>query len=76
MWSATRGEVTLYGSGIQMKKTTAHKKTKKKTKRDAPDQPVRSVRAGKASGALMDHKSQDRGFDKIARRYSGGRPAK
>jgi hypothetical protein len=65
-----------FGSGIQMKKTTTRETTKKKETSGAPDQSGRSVKMGNAPAALMDHKSLDRAFDKIARRYSGGRPAK
>jgi hypothetical protein len=57
-----------------MKKTTAHKNAKKKANRDTAAQSGRSVKNGKPSGAHADHKAMERGFDKIARRYSGGKP--
>ena len=61
-------------SGTPMKKTTRPAKTTKKANRDTPAQSGQSAKTGKPPGAHADHKPLDRGFDKIARRYSGGKP--
>jgi len=61
-----------------MKKKTMPKKISKKADRkadrDASAQSDRSATTAKRSGAHADHKPLNRGFEKIASRYSGGKP--